>query len=169
MNAALFDRIIYIGGGGLAVLILLQIAMNAFGDPFESRRMELSDRLRQSQARGAVDLRPNWSFAEWQQTLKGKDSLWRELVAAPPPAPAAPPAPEPCPPPCERLKDVTASRHQIGGRVKIILPSDPRGQFMEVGEVLNGATLESYDRDFVVFHVFCESQQKDLYCKLPRM
>jgi len=169
MNGTLFDRIIYIGTGGVLALISLQVLMNAVSDPFEARRLDLSERLRQGQARGAVDLRPHWSFAEWQMALKGKDTLWAELVAAPPPPPAPPPKAEPCPPPCEALKDVSASRHQIGGKVKIILPSNPRGQFMEVGEVIFGATLESYDRDFVVFRVFCSSQNKDLYCKLPRL
>lgn len=168
-NLDKFDRMVAIAAGGFVLLILFQVVANALTDPFEARRMELSDRLRQSEARGALDLRPVWRFAEWQQSLKSKDSLWRELVPPPPPPPPKPPAPEPCPPPCKGLEDVVASRHQIGGKVKIILPGNPRGQFMEVGETLYGARLESFDREFVVFHVYCESQDKDLYCKLPRI
>lgn len=168
-NLDKFDRILYIAAGGMVLLVFFQVVANALSDPMETRRIALSDRLLQGEARGAIDLRPSWRFDEWQQSLQGKETLWRELVAPPPPPPPKPPTPEPCPPPCKGLEDVIASRHQIGGKVKIILPDNPRGQFMEVGEMLYGARLESFDREFVVFHVYCESQGKDLYCKLPRV
>jgi len=74
--------------------------------------------------------------------------LWEELVPPPPPPP---PPPEQPPNLKDKLKGVTPMKAQIGDRLKIRVPSSPKGALFGVGDNINGLVISEINKDYVVF------------------
>ena len=66
------------------------------------------------------------------------------------------------------LGKVFAGRTQIGKRIKFITPDNAAGQFLGVGDTLNGCVIKDFDRGTVTFSYYWEEGDKELTYTLER-
>lgn len=144
---------------GLCALILLNFAMNPLG----SRADALAQQLRNVETSPPDTGSLGWNFDAWHASIMAKPKLWEELVPPPPPPP---PPPEQPPNLKDKLKGVTPLKAQIGDRIKIRVPSSPKGALFGVGDNINGLALSEITKDSVVFTFEWKGQQ--LKESLPR-
>ncbi len=153
----------------IAALIVLRMLLYAVVNPMDRVRADLARERTQvpvSGASGAEGLQ----FAAFQNSIAGRPSLWRELIAVPE-APEAPPvvAGPSAPNLADRLKGVSIGRGQIGtNKIRVHTPDAPEGQWMAIGATLNGCTLDSFTRDEVLFTYDWKEGGKKLSIVLPR-
>jgi type II secretory pathway component PulC len=157
------ERIIFIAGCALLILIVGAVALFFVFNPMERHRVALAAELGKIQPEDVPFPKPSRDYEKWVQQIAGKPNLWKELVEAPPP-------PEPVKPPDpkleEMLKGVTIGRQQIGSKVKIMKPDDQRGQFYTVGDTINGCTIKEISKTDVTFSLTFEG--KELLYKMQR-
>jgi len=140
----------------ITVAIAIIMAINALLNPMRARQQELDAKLAVVTPTELSFNQTQASLDQWQLAIAGKPALWNPLIA-PLPAPSAPPGPGPN---IEKmLEGITVSRQQVGSKVKIISPSNPRGSFVAVGEQVNGATIKEISRTTVTFSVNWNGQE----------
>jgi glutaminase len=64
------------------------------------------------------------------------------------------------------LKEVQATRAQIGQKVQIKTPENPKGAFYAVGDAMGKFTIKTITKEFVEFSLDWKGQE--LTAKLPR-
>ncbi len=168
LKAEQIDRLVYLAGGLAVAAIAAFAALNFVTDPLEDRRTELQRRLDDSMFQPRAEVGDGRAYVAWRGAVEARPALWQELVEPPPPPPPPPPKPEPCPDLQQMLQGVEATRQQIGSAVKLITPDNPRGEFFEVGDTVNGVTLEAVSRQRVTFTIPCPQQNKTVTYELPR-
>ena len=143
--------------------IFLWIVFRAIVNPVKAERESFAaDLAKVTPVEVAID-KPNWNFEKWEKSIAGKQSLWQELVAPPPPVPPPPEAP---PDLQKMLQGVTATRQSVGGRAKIIKPDEPKGVFMKVGDNINGLRIKEITKTEVTLSLTWH--EKELTATLPR-
>ena len=155
------ERIITILSAGLAALVLGTVVMNQLHDPYETRRLELATRLADIGAEGDDGDEFEWQFDEWNNMIIEKTSAWQELIPPPPPPPQRPDL-------AQMLSGVKPTRAQVGDKVRFSTPNNPRGDFLGVGETINGVTIKSIDRKQVVFSYYWREKDEELTYTLQR-
>lgn len=162
------ERIAQIALGGAAALVGALIALNLVMNPMTDRRDWLREELARVPAtqQAVGDARP--SYDRWRVAVTANPAVWRELVEPPPPPPPPPPPKPTCRPIQEDLKGVRVAKSQVGQRVMVYPPGSQRGEFMGVGDTLNGCTLEAIDRTHVTFTRWCKEEERTLTIQIPR-
>ncbi|MBI1318017.1 MAG: hypothetical protein GC168_03575 [Candidatus Hydrogenedens sp.] len=144
------------------------MAYNAAVDPLAERRVWLAEQV------GMLEtLRPPPSLggseiSEWQTAMQSRPNAWDAITTPPPPVKEAPPPPKECPDVKAMLEGVNPGRAQIGKKIRIATPDNERGDWYEVGDVVKGCKIESFDRDVVTFTFHCKEQNKTITVKKPR-
>lgn len=130
------------------------IALNTLRDPMDARWARLQEEIAGVKPLEiAYATEENINYREIEQTLLAKPSVFVELVPIPPPPPPPPVVPQP--PDFGRLKQgVTFTMQGMGSgantKVKCIHPGNPRGEFLKVGDVVNGMKILEIHRDRVL-------------------
>lgn len=154
----------------IAALIMLWILLHTVANPMDDVRAELARELAQV-PEGAGSGAEGLEFAALQNSIAGRPSLWRELIAAPEAPPEAPvvDAGPSAPNLADRLKDISIGRGQIGtNKIRILTPDAPEGEWMAIGTTINGCTLDSFTRDEAIFTYDWKEGGKKLSIALPR-
>jgi len=145
------ERLAYLLGALAVAAVLAFMVMNAVTDPLARERSWLETELRYVDKVPIAEIGGGSNADRWGKTILAQEFLWESLIPPPPPPPPKPP-PKPKPPDIAKaLEGVEASRAQIGNKVKIITPDNPRGEWMALGETIKGATLEAITRTEVKF------------------
>ncbi len=153
------ERRILIVCGMLLAVILVAILFGLVRDSYAARREALAADLGAIRPVEVSFDNPNWDFEKWQKTVAGKPALWQELIA-PPPKPPPPPPPPPKPPDTKAMiKDVVATRSQMGPRAKIKTKTDPKGTFLGVGDQVNGMTIKEITKTTIVLSLTWQNQE----------
>lgn len=148
--------------GILILFVLSQIVMNFLFDPTEVRRQNLSRDLQSVPPSSRLSDSSNVDIDEWGQKIIDKKDLWKPLVPPPPPPPPPPPAPPKRPDVAQMLQGVKASRQQIGQKIKIFTPEEPRGVLVGVGDTVKGCKVQSFDRSTVTFVYFWQEGKEEI-------
>jgi hypothetical protein len=154
----------------VSLVILARIALYTAVNPMDAVRADLDRELAQVPEAGTGG-GDEFDYAEIQQTIAARPTLWRELVAMPAPAPEATKAPvgPKAPDLNALLKGVSIGRGQIGeNKVRVLTPEAPNGQWVAVGAQIKGCTLESISAKEVVFTYKWKEGKKSLSLALPR-
>jgi hypothetical protein len=147
----------------LLVAVLGTVGFKFVFNPMAPRLDQLEEQLAEIKPVEVKYGKPNWDFEQWQLSLANKPGLWKILVEPPPPPPAPPPPP---PDMSKLLTGISASRAQVGGKVRIIKPDSPRGEFMAVGEKINNCAIKEITKTDVIFSI--THLGKELTYKMPR-
>jgi len=144
------ERMMTWAGVGVLVLVGGTAALCGFRDPMNARRADMARELADIEPVAVRFAEAPRDFAGWERAIAAKPALWEELVAPPPP----PPAPKPPPPDWDKiLRGVRVTRHQVGQKVRVFSPGHARGEFLGVGDAVNGATIKAACERNVVFAV----------------
>ena len=150
------ERGLWISAWCAVVVLAAWFVLNSVNSPVEARRLALDRQLAGVQPENvAYDSTPRVNYDRLQDSIGGKQVIWRELVAAPPPPPP-PPKVEEAPDMAKMLHGVLPSlRSKIGRgeslKIRIPNPGNLRGDFMGVGEIVNGCVIKEIRDDSVVF------------------
>ncbi len=125
-------------------------------EPVKKRHKWVEEELAKIETMEVEFERPNYEFEQWHHDIVGKPKLWTYIVPPPPPPPKPPPKP---PNIWDTLKDVQVTRQQIGDKVKIITPKDPRGSFYGVGETVMGLEIIEITRKDVTFALHWQGKE----------
>lgn len=161
-------RYIMIITGGIVVCILGLVVMNMVDSPMKARSEDLQVRLLDNPVQtsdAGVDVVP---VEEWNRVILAKNTVWRSLVAPPPPPPPLPPPPPQEPKVEQMLAGVSATRQQVGDKVKFVLPDNPKGEFLGVGDSINNVAINSISKTEVVFIYNWAPGNKVLTYTMPR-
>jgi hypothetical protein len=150
------------------MLIGAMAAWQALSQPFAENRRALAERINAIERTPPPEPETPWAFGAWQAGIHSKPGVWNVLTEAPPPPPPPPPPPAKCPDINDMLKGVKAARAQVGAKVKIILPDEPKGKFMAIGERINGCTLTNITKEAVEFEFHCKERDQTLKKSIPR-
>jgi len=145
------------------VLVLLAMLLRFIFNPMEARRVALNEQLSQIKPQVVRYDRPNIDVATLTSSITSKPAIWDAIVPPPPPPP---PPPEPEPNLNEMLKDIVVTRQQVGQRVKIVTPANPRGMFKGVGETVKDVVIKEITREEVIFVL--QWKNKELTVTLSR-
>jgi len=140
-------------GMAIALALICVLVVNQLvRSPVEGRKALLDEQIagaRHVEAGG--DDAPQRPYDEYQRIVGERASLWTPLIGLPE-APEQPPDWE------QLLKGVAPTGAQIGEppdvKIKLTLgPNDRRGDWVEKGMVVNGATITDITEDEVVFTI----------------
>lgn len=162
------ERVLNMAGIGILLMIGAALLLNLFNDPMAARRKDLERRLADI---GTEPDQNGIAPAEskgWDRTITEKRGVWQELIPPPPPPPPPPPEPPKRPDLAQMLSGVRATRQQVGGKAKFILPDNPRGVFLGEGEKINGVSIVSFSRTEVVFSYVWREMNQELTFTMPR-
>ncbi|MBI5094909.1 MAG: hypothetical protein HZB26_21045 [Candidatus Hydrogenedentes bacterium] len=98
-------------------------------------------------------------IARLPKAIAAKPNLWQDLVATPPPVAAAPDLKK-------MLEGVTATRQQVGEKVKLISNAKKSSEYVAQGDTYNGLVVKSITVKEVIFSLIQASQEYTL--GLPR-
>ncbi len=151
-----------------ALLLLLTLYRGAL-NPMNQERDALKRALAEIPAQAPLDDHPGQDYARLMQRIDRAPHLWQALVA-PPPAPAVAPPPKASAPDLDAmLADIRVSKAQIGTtKIKIFTPESPRGEWIRLGTVINGCTLESFTGDEAIFSYYWKAGDETLRLAIPR-
>lgn len=153
-------------------LIVAMMLWNLAFSPMSAERAALEAELAQVPASAGVAEAMAHDFTQLHAQIAAKPALWQELVgppAPPTPKPVVPPAPPSTPDVAAMLQDLGMAPGQIGKlRMKVITPSNPRGDWMKVGDTYNGCRLISFTREEAVFSYVWKERNKEIIVTLPR-
>jgi len=153
-----------------SVLIGARILLGLVSNPMNGIRADLDRELTQVPV-GVGTVRAHNDFAAIQNTLAARAPLWKVLIPAPEAPkeePVAAPGPK-APDLAALLKDVSVGRGQIGeGKIRLHTPEAPKGEWVAVGTVINGCTLDSFTQEKVIFTYKWKEGGKELSITLPR-
>lgn len=153
----------------ITVMLLLLTLYRTVVNPMDQERLALTEALDAIPAQAPLDDHRGQDYAQVMQRIDRVPHLWQELVAPPPaPAPTAPPRPN-APDLDAMLSDINVGKAQIGTtKIKIFSPESPRGEWVSLGAVINGCTLESFTSDEAVFRYYWEAGDETLRLAIPR-
>ena len=66
------------------------------------------------------------------------------------------------------LTGVSATRQQVGDKIKFILPDNPRGEFLGVGDSINSIKIKTINKTSVLFSYIWPQMNKELTYSMPR-
>ena len=156
----------------VACAALVFTCFNFVNNPVKAKRADLEDELRNIDGMQIVGMGADftWPFADWQGAIRGHPKLW-DALTEPPKVRRALPTVAKAPEWATLLKGVRALTRARGGKPKIIDPGgDPAGDYLGVGTmVINGCTIESFDRSTVTFSHYWAPTKKTRTHTIPRM
>lgn len=149
------ERIVAIGSGFSTLCIALIMSWNAVNNPMDRLRAELeADVAEVKPTRSAYGEGTDLDSQEIRASILNKPSLWKQLIAPPPPRKKV--VKRVAPPDLDTmLHGVTALRQGFGKgetmKALIKTPANPRGSYMGVGETVMGTTIVTVEKDSVLF------------------
>ena len=155
---------------GLSAIACLggALVFGAVRDPFAANREYLEQRLASVPPETREDRKVVWPWADWEKSIISRPDMWQALVPEPPPPPPPkPPEPE-RPKMDEMLKDVTPTRRGMGAKVRIITAQNPRGDYYQVGDNINGCVIDEVTKTEVVFSYYWAAKKEKLTLSKPR-
>lgn len=154
----------------VSALLVARMLLYLFVDPMDAVRADLARALAEPPGAKALG-GDGYDYAALQNAIAARPALWQELVAAPAPPPEAPQevARPNAPDLAALLEGITIGRGQIGeNKIRLHTPEAPNGQWVAVGTVINGCTLDSFTPDEVIFTFDWKEGGKTLSLALPR-
>lgn len=138
-------------GACVAYVVYRQI-----GNPYTDREAKLREDLSNVVAPEVTYVTTSdVDYQTLHQEVLAKPALFRELIPPPPPPEAPPPPPPPPPDLVKMLEGVIATKATItkNGQpaAKIRTAADPRGDFKNVGDKVNGVTIKEITDQEVIF------------------
>ena len=164
----MIDRIIPIVGIALLAAIGAMAVMNVVSDPLAAKRAWLENELAKVPVQQQEANAAEQQETSFRERILSRPELWGALVPLPPPPPPPPPKPPEPPNMEEMLGKVFAGRAQIGKRIKFITADNPAGEFLGVGDTLNGCEITDFDRGTVTFSYYWEEGGKELTYTIQR-
>lgn len=142
-------RWLFMGGVGLLAVLVGLIVLNAVQNPVAAREKDLDYAIASIEAPPAPPpTTPGLSYAELEQAITGKPSVWKALIDAPPPVKKAPDL-------ADMLKGVQVTRDVMGSgdsmKVRIRTPENRMAAWKGKGDVVAGLTIESVTAESVTF------------------
>ena len=154
---------------GIAALVLAKVVLNIFVSPMDRIRDNVAASLAEIPANAPLSNGAGQDYALWARDIKAVPSLWQEIVAPPPPPPPKAPPKASAPNLAEMLADVSIGKGQIGKtKIRVVTPEAPRGRWLQIGDAVNGCTLESFTRKEAIFTYYWEDGGKILEVALLR-
>jgi len=150
------------------ILLALFLYRGVF-NPMSDARASLARSLKEVPEQAPLGDHSGQDYAQLMQRIDRAPHLWQELIA-PPPAPAPAPPPKPNAPDMDAmLADINVGKAQIGTtKIKVFTPESPRGDWVSLGTVINGCTLESFTSEEAIFRYYWEAGDETLRLAIPR-
>jgi len=159
------ERILHILGIAVIAAVIAVVVMNFTRDPLAGRRQAFAEQMERVPLTPAVRADEEMDTARLRMAVAAKPRLWDELVeevVVPPPPPRPPDV-------LAKLKGVVVTRQSVGDKVKIILPKQPRGVWVGVGEeVINGCVLKEVDNFNAIISYYWAYNNEELTVQLVR-
>lgn len=163
VNGPRVERAATVITGAVVAVCLLAMLFRFIFNPMDERRAALETKLALIKPRAVTYEKRDVDCSTLAKAIAAKPAIWDAIVPPPPPPP---PPPEPEPDLMAMLKDICVTRQQIGDRVRISSPADPRGTFVGVGDSVKGAVIKSITREEVTFSL--DWKGKELTLTLSR-
>lgn len=150
----------------LVLLIPLLAALWAINvrNPISRKRALLEESLAQvATAQTGLGVTPNLDYAGLQYKIADRPALWQPLTGTPAAVAAAPDL-------ARMLTGVTVTRNVAGTadslRIQLRLPGQSRGEWVRVGDSVNGLVIKAITDNAVVFSLTHEGKEYEY--GLPR-
>lgn len=151
------ERLLYIAGGGVAILLAAFAGLNGIRNPMDVRSDLLNERIGQVSPTSGVETNTGEvDYAALQASIASKGNLWQPLTT-PPKAPSQTPDLQ------TYLQDVSIARGQVGSgagiKVRIVTRDNPSGQWIGIGDRFRGVLIKAIDQRSVVFSLTFEGKE----------